>query len=157
MLIFTKIRTFYIQKMSKRLIVVLMCAQVSFGLYAQTEEKKDSLAEEAIPVEIIDAFKAGNSSMLAKWLSGRTLITIAGKRTHCNRQRAQGLLKKFFKDNPPLGFEFIHQGIPPKKNSTDRLLYYIATYRSYRNYNMYILIKRSKKRYQINSISFDEQ
>ena len=141
-------------------MVGLLFVQGLFGLFAQSKQEQDSLEREIVPEEIIDAFRAGNSSMLAKWLSRRTLITISGRRTHCSRQRAQSLLKKFFKDNPPLGFEFIHQGLPPKKSNdnANRLLYYIATYHSYKDYNMYILIKSSKQqRYQIGSISFDEQ
>ena len=126
------------------------------GLMAQSDTSSN---KSSIPIEITDAFRAGNSRMLSPWLSGRTLIAMDGKSARYTRQRAQAVLKKFFKENPPTDFEFLHQSVSQRNSgkSKETLFYYIASYLAEKKYRMHMLVRYNRSGYQISRISFDEQ
>ena len=137
---------------------LLTCLLAGSGSYATLLAQNEQTTDIAIPTKIIDCFRAGNSRMLSRWLSKRTLINLKGVATFCNPTVARRLLINFFKENPPIDLEFLHQGISqPGKKDKIVLLYYIATYHSHTNYNMYILVKRSPKGHRIQRISFEEK
>ena len=137
---------------------VLLASFLLITSALRAQEAPKEAPQEAIPTEIINGFKVGNSRMLRKWCATRTLININGKASFYRSKAAHRLLKNFFKKNPPLGFDFLHQGVSESDKKTKRtLLYYIATYRSYTDYSMYILVKRTPRGHSIQRISFDEK
>lgn len=131
-----------------------MWVGASLSLQAQALEEVPT-----IPKDITDAFQVGNSKMLGPWLSERITITLNGKSSLYKPVAAQKWLKNFFKKNPPLGLDFIHQGISQQKAKHQKtpLFYYIATYRSRQAYRMHMLVKRSAQGHRIRRISFDKQ
>ena len=137
------------------ILPLLLCVEGHFCAVAQ-----DTLTHSVrIPREITDAFRVGNSRIIKKWLSDRTLISIEGKSKLYAPTQAQVLLKKFFSDHPPITFEPIHQGISKKETGKREqpLLYYIAIYQSKETYRAYMLVKQSNQKFYIRSIFLDKQ
>ena len=117
-----------------------------------------SRAREKIPSAITEAFSAGNSALLAEWMSERTMINIEGRSAVYKRPQGQALLKSFFKQYPPLGLKFLHQSVSAqtKGRVKEHLFYYIASYESERNFRMHMLVRRDMDgHFNISRISFD--
>ena len=107
-----------------------MCVHIQ----AQTKQE--------VPVEVINAFKVGNASLLSKYFSNRTIININSVSQNYTASAAQKVLRTFFTEHPPLSFEPIYEGVTEEKEES--LIYYIAIYRSEKVYNLYLFLSTHK-------------
>ena len=134
----------------------LLLACVPWLTYAQPTKTPTNTGnvvttEQQVPEEIIQAFEAGNSILLAQYLANRVTMSVEGKLNTFTRKQVQAYFKKFFSTAPPTRFERVHQGA-----AQNDILYYIARYSSLdKVYRIYLHLKGRDGKYLIQSISVD--
>jgi hypothetical protein len=101
---------------------------------------------------ISQSFKIGNSDMLSSCLDKEIELIIDGDKIEFQKLpsiQAKNILNSFFKNNPPISFNYVYQG-----NSKSELKYCIGNYKSKnRDFFVYMLIKKSKNdKFLINTL-----
>ena len=107
--------------------------------------------------EIIDnlrtALKTGSSRELVKNFNTMVELNFEGEKSNYSRSQAEIVLKEFFKKYPPTDFQFIHQG-----SSKQGLTYVIGKYTfDEGSFRVWILIKKFKDNYLVDSIDFSRE
>lgn len=75
--------------------------------------------------EISTMIKAGDSKELGKFFNSNIELNVNDERKNYPKTQAELVLKNFFQKNPPLDFEYKHQG-----TSAEGLRYFIGSYKS---------------------------
>ena len=60
--------------------------------------------------EVVNAFKTGNVSVIAKFFDNTVEISLPGKSNSYSKSQAEMVLKDFFTNNGVKGFDVIHKG-----------------------------------------------
>lgn len=63
-----------------------------------------------LPEPIVKAFSQGNAHAIAVYFKNNVELNINGTENVYSTTQAEIILKDFFKSNPPISFEVIHQG-----------------------------------------------
>ncbi|WP_051359787.1 DUF4783 domain-containing protein [Adhaeribacter aquaticus] len=110
-------------------------------------------AQAALPGEIRTAIKNGSSRDLAKFLNSTVEIGLNGDKSPYSKTQAEFVLKDFFSKNPPVGFEFEHQGGSDKGQR-----YAIGTYNSKTGlHRVFVVVKQVGGVYLIDTIDFTKK
>ncbi len=130
------------------LVFLCMTAQVQTQAQAQTPTTSNQTqGYEAV----MQAFSAGNSSLLVQYLDTRVTLSIESKTTTRTRKQVHAYFKDFFSTHPPTNFERVHEGA-----TREQTLYCIARYiSSDKTYRIYLHLKARNRTYFIQSISVD--
>ena len=99
------------------------------------------------------AMKTGSSKELSQYFGSMVELNFDGEKSSYSKSQAEFVLKDFFKKNPPVNFEYIHQG-----SSKQGFRYVIGNY-SIENssFRIWILFKKDNERYYVDTIDFTRQ
>ncbi|MGL1886494.1 MAG: DUF4783 domain-containing protein [Reichenbachiella sp.] len=101
---------------------------------------------------IEQAFNAGSAKEIIKYFNNVTEVKINDVGANYSKLQAEPILKDFFKENPPVGFNYIHKGQSP-----EGLKYNIGLYNSKdKSFRVVILLKEVKGIYLVDTINFNE-
>lgn len=109
------------------------------------------------PPDVLDdirtALRAGSSKELIKYCNDNIEIKLDGNSSNYSISQAEVVLRDFFLNNPPKGFDYIHQGSSP-----EGLKYTIGTYRlDEGSYRVVMVIKNIKGSFKIDTINFSRE
>ena len=112
-------------------------------------------SEVEITERISSIIRSGDAHELALHFDRRLELVIDTEKVNFNNietDHAELILKNFFKKHPPKSFTYIYQG------SADRMRYSTATYNSSTKvFEVYILMRKSKNDYVINTLHFRKE
>ncbi len=95
----------------------------------------------------------GSASELSKFLNDKVELKIDGKEGHYSHSQAEGVLKNYFKENPPKSFQINHEG-----TSENGLIYAIGEYRTIdSSFRVLIRLKKVNDQFKIHEISFAKE
>jgi hypothetical protein len=99
------------------------------------------------------AIKSGSSKELAKYFGEMVELQFNGDRKSYSKSQAEFKMKDFFRDFPPVDFQYVHQG-----NSGEGLKYAIGKYViNNGSYRIWLLFKKSNESYYIDTIDFTRE
>lgn len=105
----------------------------------------------AVPNDIIQAIKEGNSSLLAKYMNSNIELLVNNVDGIYSKQQAEQILDNFFKKNHPTDFKLVHEG------GKDKQKYAIGTLTTKNgSYRVYFLIKYSNEVPLIHQLRFEK-
>ncbi|HSZ25816.1 MAG TPA: DUF4783 domain-containing protein [Cytophagaceae bacterium] len=108
------------------------------------------LAQEDVMTTVKAQFKLGNAKEIARYFNDIVEISVDGEKGNYSKSPAEFVLRDFFKENPPIDFQKIHQG-----SSKEGLNYMIGKYTCGKGtYRVYIVVKQFKGNYLIDNIDF---
>lgn len=87
-----------------KLIIPLLLIQILFLGSAPNTLYND------LPDGIITAFKKGNASELAKYFNDNVELALADMDDIYSKNQAELIIRDFFKNHPPTGFDILHKG-----------------------------------------------
>ena len=124
-------------------LVTILLLLVSSNLFAQSD--------------VIDnvrvAMKTGSSKELAKYFSSTVELNFDGDKSSYSKSQAEFVLRDFFKNYPPVDFEYIHQGA-----SKQGLKYVIGKYSiTGGSYRIWVLFKKSNNTFYVDTIDFTRE
>lgn len=124
----------------KKLIIVFLILMASNNVTAQGD----------VIDNVKTAIKTGSSKELGKYFGSTVDLNFNGEKSSYSRSQAEFVLRDFFKNNPPLNFEYIHQGA-----SKQGMKYVIGKY-SIKNgsFRIWILFKKSNDNFYVDTIDF---
>ncbi len=112
-------------------------------------------SESEITERIRSIIKSGNAHELAVHFDRKLELVIDTEKIdfhNIENGHAELILKGFFKKHPPKAFTYIYQG------SADRMRYSTATYNTSTDaFEVYILMRKSKNNYVINTLHFRKE
>jgi uncharacterized protein DUF4783 len=116
-----------------------------FLLFAFSSSAQNKTVEQ---VKLI--LEVGNASELSKYLNDKVDLNINGKEGTYSHSQAEGVLKSYFKENPPESFQINHEGA-----SQNGLIYAIGEYRtSSGSYRVWLRLIEVNDEYKIHEMSF---
>jgi hypothetical protein len=83
-----------------------------------------------VPAEIESAIKVGNASLLSTYFNSAIELTLLEKEGVYSKTQAEVILRNFFTEHPPKGFNILHQG--GKESSNYAIGNYISDAKTYR-------------------------
>jgi len=99
------------------------------------------------------ALEIGSASELSAFLNDKVELKIDGKEGHYSHSQAGGVLKNYFKENPPKSFQINHEG-----TSENGLIYAIGEYRTIdSSFRVLIRLKKVNDQFKIHEISFAKE
>ena len=99
------------------------------------------------------AIKTGSSKELAKYFESTVELNFDGEKSSYSRSQAEFVLRDFFKNYPPVDFEYIHQG-----KSAQDLRYVIGKYSiTGGSYRIWVLFKKSNDIFFVDTIDFTRE
>ena len=102
---------------------------------------------------IVNGFKTGDASLIAKNFEGNVEITIKTGTTSYSKSQAEMVLKNFFASHKPKSFVVAHEGTSPQGSK-----YFIGNLNSSAgNYRTYVYAKTVKNELTIQEIRFEEE
>lgn len=94
--------------------------------------------------------EVGNANELSKFLNDKVDLNIDGTEGTYSHSQAEGVLKNYFKENPPNSFKINHEGA-----SENGLIYAIGEYKSgAKSFRVWIRLKNVNDQYKIHEMSF---
>ena len=94
--------------------------------------------------------EVGNANELSKFLNDKVDLNIDGTEGSYSNSQAEGVLKNYFKENPPESFQVNHEGA-----SENGLIYAIGEYKTADNsFRVWIRLKHVNEQYKIHEMSF---
>lgn len=63
-----------------------------------------------IPVELKEAFKAGNAEEVAKYFNNSIEFDLLGNENICTKNQAEQIIKSFFEQHPVINFTILYEG-----------------------------------------------
>lgn len=112
-----------------------------------------SSAQDEVIADIGTAMKAGSAKELIKFANNTIEIKINGESSNYSKARAEVILRKFFDENSPENFNYIHQGSSP-----EGLKYTIGRYtHSSGGYRVVMFIKKIGDKYLIDTLNFSQE
>ena len=126
-----------------KLIIAFLILMVSSNVAAQGD----------VIDNVKTAIKTGSSKELGKYFGSTIDLNFDGEKSSYSKSQAEFVLRDFFKNNPPLNFEYIHQGA-----SKQGLKYVIGKY-SIKNgsFRIWILFKKSNESFYVDTIDFTRE
>lgn len=99
------------------------------------------------------AMKTGSSKELTKYFNEMVELNINGAKSSYSKTQAEFVLRDFFKNNPPVDFQYVHQGA-----SKEGIKYAIGKY-TYNDgsFRVLVLIKQIKGNYLVDLIDFSKE
>ncbi|MBN1339191.1 MAG: DUF4783 domain-containing protein [Bacteroidales bacterium] len=102
--------------------------------------------------DILKALSKGNASLLAAGFNATIGLEMPGNEGTFSKSQAEGIMGDFFRKNPPLSAEFIHEG-----SSEGGSQYLIGNYiSSGQKFRFYILLKNISGKHLIHQIQFEK-
>jgi len=99
------------------------------------------------------AMKTGSSKELSQYFGSIVELNFDGEKSSYSKSQAEFVLKDFFKKNPPVNFEYIHQG-----SSKQGFRYTIGNYTVQgSSFRVYILFKKDEDSYYVDTIDFTRE
>jgi len=99
------------------------------------------------------AIQSGNVKGLVKYFSSTIEIRTEEQEGTFSKQQAEIVLRKFFKNNPPKSFTYLHKGVSPGGAK-----YAIGNYKSSNmSFRVYIKMKKINDQYLIDTIDISEE
>ena len=94
--------------------------------------------------------EVGNANELSKFLNDKVDLNVDGEEGTYSHSQATGVLKNYFKENPPKSFQINHEG-----SSENGLIYAIGEYTTIeRSFRVWIRLKEVNGQYKIHEMSF---
>lgn len=94
--------------------------------------------------------EVGNANELSKFLNDKVDLNIDGKEGTYSHSQAEGVLKNYFKENPPKSFKINHEG-----ESENGLVYAIGEYQTVdSSFRVWIRLKKVNEKFRIHEMSF---
>lgn len=118
-----------------------------------TGEKGDLYAQDNVIDNVKTAMGSGSSKELSQYFGSIVELNFDGEKSSYSKSQAEFVLKDFFKKNPPLDFEYIHQG-----SSKQGFRYVIGKYTiEGSSFRVYILFKKNEDTYYVDTIDFTRE
>ena len=116
-----------------------------FVLFAFTSNaQNETVAQVKLVLEV------GNANELSKFLNDKVDLNIDGTEGTYSHSQAEGVLKNYFKENPPESFQVNHEGA-----SENGLIYAIGEYKTVDNsFRVWIRLKDVNDQFKIHEMSF---
>ncbi len=122
------------------LLLVAWFVMITFSVSAQNE----TVEQVKLVLEI------GNANELSKFLNDKVDLNIDGKEGTYSHSQAEGVLKNYFKENPPKSFQINHEG-----SSENGLIYAIGEYQTVEtSFRVWIRLKKVNEQFKIHEMSF---
>lgn len=116
-----------------------------FVLFSFTGNAQNKTVEQ---VKLV--LEVGNSNELSKFLNDKVDLNIDGKEGTYSHSQAEGVLKNYFKENPPESFQINHEGA-----SENGLIYAIGEYKTIdASFRVWIRLKKVNDQFKIHEMSF---
>lgn len=94
--------------------------------------------------------EVGNANELSKFLNAKVDLNIDGREGTYSHSQAEGVLKNYFKENPPKSFKINHEG-----ESENGLVYAIGEYQTVdSSFRVWIRLKKVNEKFRIHEMSF---
>ncbi len=108
------------------------------------------LAQNQTVEQVKLVLEVGSSSELGKYLNAKVDLNIDGKEGTYSHSQAEGVLKNYFKENPPKSFQINHEGA-----SENGLIYAIGEYKTANgSFRVWIRLKKINEQFKIHEMSF---
>ena len=118
-----------------------------------TSENMTLYAQDNVIDNVKTAMRSGSSKELSQYFGSIVELNFDGEKSSYSKSQAEFLLKDFFKKNPPLDFEYIHQG-----SSKQGFRYVIGKYTiEGSSFRVYILFKKNENTYYVDTIDFTRE
>lgn len=116
-----------------------------FVLFTFTANAQNETVEQ---VKLV--LEVGNANELSKFLNDKVDLNIDGKEGTYSHSQAEGVLKNYFKENPPESFQINHEGA-----SENGLIYAIGEYKTTdTSFRVWIRLKKVNDQFKIHEMSF---
>jgi hypothetical protein len=130
---------------SFKLFTFIFCSAfiLNFSGYAQSD----------VITNVRTALKSGSSKELSRHFNEMVELNINGNKSSYSKTQAEYVLKDFFKNNPPVDFQYVHQGA-----SKEGIKYAIGKY-TYNDgsFRVLVLVKQIKGNYLVDLIDFSKE
>jgi hypothetical protein len=118
-----------------------------------TSENMTLYAQDNVIDNVKTAMRSGSSKELSQYFGSIVELNFDGEKSSYSKSQAEFVLKDFFKKNPPLDFEYIHQG-----SSKQGFRYVIGKYTiEGSSFRVYILFKKNENTYYVDTIDFTRE
>ncbi len=132
----------YNMKQSNPFYSLLVACFVLCGFVSNAQN--ETVADVKLVLEV------GNANELSKYLNEKVDLNIDGQEGTYSHSQATGVLKNYFKENPPKSFQINHEGA-----SENGLIYAIGEYTTIeRSFRVWIRLKEVNGQYKIHEMSF---
>ncbi len=132
-------------KPSKIWHVLLVCLTMFSALLVSAQN--ETVGQVRLALEI------GSANELSKFLNDKVELKIDGNEGHYSHSQAEGVLKNYFKENPPKSFQINHEG-----TSENGLIYAIGEYRTIdSSFRVLIRLKKINDQFKIHEMSFAKE
>ena len=116
---------------------------LSINVFAQNE----TVGQVKLVLEV------GSANELSKFLHDKVVLDFDGKEGTYSHSQAEGILKNYFKENPPKSFLVNHEG-----TSEIGLIYAIGEYKTIdSSYRVLIRLKKVNGQFKIHEMSFAKE
>ena len=113
----------------------------------------EGMAQNDVINNVRTAMKSGSSKELSQYFGSMVELNFDGEKSSYSRSQAEFVLKDFFKKNPPIDFQYIHQGA-----SKQGFKYVIGKYSvSNGSFRIWILFKKDENTYYVDTIDFTRE
>ncbi|CAN5454982.1 hypothetical protein BH23BAC1_BH23BAC1_02150 [soil metagenome] len=130
---------------SLKLYTIIFCSTflLNFTAFAQSD----------VITNVRTAMKTGSSKELSRHFNEMVELNINGNKSSYSKTQAEFVLKDFFKNNPPVDFQYVHQGA-----SKEGIKYAIGKY-TYNDgsFRVLVLVKQIKGNYLVDLIDFSKE
>lgn len=107
-------------------------------------------AQNATVEQVKLVLEVGNANELSQFLNDKVDLNINGKEGTYSHSQAEGVLKSYFKENPPKSFQINHEGA-----SENGLIYAIGEYISGEtSFRVWLRLKKVNEQFKIHEMSF---
>jgi len=131
--------------LSKPIFLFLLALLFVFTNSTQAQNK--SIEQIKLVLEV------GSARELSQYLNNKVDLNINGIAATYSHTQAEGVLKNFFKENPPQSFQFNHEGA-----SENGLIYAIGEYKSNdASFRVWIRLKKINDQFLIHEMSFAKE
>jgi ribosomal protein L3 len=112
-----------------------------------------AFAQSDVITNVRTAMKTGSSKELSRHFNEMVELNINGNKSSYSKTQAEFVLKDFFKNNPPVDFQYVHQGA-----SKEGIKYAIGKY-TYNDgsFRVLVLVKQIKGNYLVDLIDFSKE
>ena len=112
-----------------------------------------AVAQSDVITNVRTAMKTGSSKELSKHFNEMVELNINGNKSSYSKTQAEFVLKDFFKNNPPVDFQYVHQGA-----SKEGIKYAIGKY-TYNDgsFRVVVLVKQIKGTYLVDLLDFSKE
>ena len=126
-----------------KVIFIFLVAWLLFPVLTATAQNK-TVQQVKLVLEV------GNANELSKFLNDKVDLNINGKEGTYSHSQAEGVLKNYFKENPPKSFQINHEGA-----SENGLIYAIGEYQTVdSSFRVWIRLKKINDQFKIHEMSF---